>query len=141
MGGAWGSREAEMRGQSAAKARPTGASSRQIRGPIDLDHLRRQTLGDSGLEMEVLRLFDQMTHVYYGRLESSTTVTDLLTNLHTLKGAAAGVGAFGLAELARVAETELRGGSPVNPERIDDLHMAVEELSTFISARLKQQAA
>ena len=90
-----------MRGQSAAKAHPTGASSRQIRGPIDLDHLRRQTLGDSGLEMEVLRLFDEMTHVYYGRLESSTTVSDLLANLHTLKGAAAGVGAFGLAELAR----------------------------------------
>jgi HPt (histidine-containing phosphotransfer) domain-containing protein len=130
-----------MRGQSAAKAGPRRASSKEIRGPIDLDHLRKQTLGDSGLEMEVLRLFDEMTHVYYGRLETSTTVADLLSNLHTLKGAAAGVGAFGLAELARVAEAELRAGAPVNPERIDDLHVAVEELSSFISVRLEQQAA
>jgi HPt (histidine-containing phosphotransfer) domain-containing protein len=112
-----------------------------IRGPIDLNHLSRQTLGDPGLEMEVLRLFDEMSHVYYERLETSTNVSDLLRNLHTLKGAASGIGAFGLAELARVAETELRNGSPVNPERIDDLHVAVEELSAFIHARLKSAAA
>ena len=130
-----------MSGQSAARARQTGQLGKEIRGPIDLDHLRKQTLGDAGLEAEVLRLFDQMAHVYYGRLETSTTVEELLTNLHTIKGAAAGVGAFGLAELARIAETELRAGTPVNPERIDDLHVAVEELSTFITARLKQQDA
>ena len=103
-------------------------------------HLSRQTLGDSGLEMEVLRLFDQMSHVYYERLETSTTVKDLLVNLHTIKGAAAGIGAFGLAELARVTEVELRDGGPVNPERIDDLHMAVEELSAFIGQYLQKAA-
>jgi len=103
-------------------------------------HLSRQTLGDHNLELEVLRLFDEMSHVYYGRLETSTNVPDLLTNLHTLKGAAAGIGAFGLAELARIAEAELRDGAPVNPERIDDLHVAVEELSAFIAQRLKQAA-
>lgn len=112
----------------------------KARGPIDMVHLKRQTLGDPGLELEVLRLFDQMSHVYYSRLESSTTVSDLLTNLHTLKGAAAGIGAFGLAELARVAESELRDGATVNPERIEDLHVAVEELSSFINARLKAAA-
>jgi len=105
-----------------------------------MTHLKRQTLGDPGLELEVLRLFDQMSHVYYARLETSTTVSDLLTNLHTLKGAASGIGAFGLAELARVAETELRDGAAVNPERIEDLHLAVEELSSFINARLKAAA-
>jgi HPt (histidine-containing phosphotransfer) domain-containing protein len=116
------------------------ADTPKARGPIDLAHLKKQTLGDPGLELEVLRLFDQMSHVYYTRLEASTTVTDLLTNLHTLKGAAAGIGAFGLAELAKVAETELRAGGPVNPERIDELHAAVEELSSFIEARLKAAA-
>jgi len=103
-------------------------------------HLSRQTLGDHNLELEVLRLFDEMSHTYYSRLESSTTVDELLVNLHTLKGAAAGIGAFGLADLARVTESELRGGAPVNPERIDDLHVAVEELSAFIAQRLKQAA-
>lgn len=130
-----------MRGQSAAKTAEASNPQAQIRGPIDLAHLSCQTLGDHNLELEVLRLFDEMSHVYYGRLETSTTVPDLLTNLHTLKGAAAGIGAFGLAELARVTESELRAGAPVNPERIDDLHVAVEELSAFIAQRLRQQDA
>src|ERR1700712_1609049 len=129
-----------MRGQGGAKPAFGIESQPQIRGPIDLDHLSRQTLGDAGLELEVLRMFDQMSRVYYDRLETSTSIKDLLTNLHTLKGAASGIGAFGLAELARVAEAELREGSPVNPERIDDLHMAVEELSGFIAERLRAAA-
>jgi HPt (histidine-containing phosphotransfer) domain-containing protein len=125
-----------MRGETAAKAVPFDNPKPEIRRPIDLDHLSRQTLGDHGLEQEVLRLFDEMSHVYYKRLEVSTTVDELLRNLHTLKGAAAGIGAFGLAELARVAEVELRAGGPVNPERIDDLAMAVQEVSAFIGDRL-----
>lgn len=32
----------------------------QMQGPIDLMHLKKQTLGDPGLELEVLRLFDQL---------------------------------------------------------------------------------
>ncbi len=129
-----------MRGQSAAKPVVAPVSQPEIRRPIDLEHLSKQTLGDSGLELEVLRLFDEMSHVYYHRLEESTTVPELLRNLHTLKGAAAGIGAFALADLARVAETELRDGAPVNPERIDDLNVAVEEVSAFIAQRLKAAA-
>jgi HPt (histidine-containing phosphotransfer) domain-containing protein len=129
-----------MRGGNTAKAAPVEVSGPEIRGPIDLDFLARQTLGDEGLEQEVLRLFDQMSHAYFERLETSTNVSDLLRNLHTLRGAAAGVGAFALAELARVAETELREGSPVNPERIEDLDIAVQEVSAFISDRLQDAA-
>ena len=129
-----------MRGQSRAKTAETSPPKQEFRGPIDMAHLSRQTLGDHNLELEVLRLFNEMSHTYYIRLESSTTVEELLVNLHTLKGAAAGIGAFGLADLARVAETELKAGAPVNPERIDDLHVAVEELSVFIAQRLKQAA-
>jgi HPt (histidine-containing phosphotransfer) domain-containing protein len=130
-----------MRGGNAAKAAPLEAPSSEIRGPIDLDFLGRQTLGDSGLEQEVLRLFDEMSQTYFHRLETSTNVSDLVRNLHTLRGAAAGVGAFGLANLARVAEVELREGAAVNPERIDDLAMAVQEVSAFITERLKARDA
>jgi len=129
-----------MRGQSTAKTAETSSPMQEIRGPIDMAHLSRQTLGDNNLELEVLRMFDEMSRTYYSRLESSTTVEDLLVNLHTLRGAAAGIGAFGLAELARVTESELKAGAPVNPERIDDLHVAVEELSVFIAQRLRQAA-
>ncbi len=130
-----------MRGDNTAKVIGFEAPSPEIRRPIDMDHLSRQTLGDAGLELEVLRMFDEMSHVYYERLEVSTTVEDLLRNLHTLKGAAAGIGAFGLAELARVAESELRDGAPVNPERIDDLSLAVEEVSAFIGDRIRAAEA
>jgi len=109
--------------------------------PIDMAHLARQAMGDKGLEGEVLRMFEQMSHLYYRRLETSTTVPDLLRHLHTLKGAAAGVGAHRIADLARTAEDELRAGMPVNPERIDDLGMAVQECSAFIGELLENQAA
>ena len=125
-----------MHGDNTAMAAPPEALQQEIRRPIDLEHLSRQTLGDPGLEQEVLRLFDQMSHIYFGRLESSTTIEELLRNLHTIKGAAAGIGAFGLADLARVAERELREGAAVNPERIEDLALAVAEVSAFIAERL-----
>jgi HPt (histidine-containing phosphotransfer) domain-containing protein len=130
-----------MRGENTARSLQAEAPQREIRRPIDLEFLKRQTLGDQGLEQEVLRLFDEMSHAYFERVETSTNVGDLLRNLHTLKGAAAGVGAFALADLARVAETELRDGVPVNPERIDDLNMAVQEVSAFITDRLKDAEA
>jgi len=125
-----------MRGENTARSVPLEAPKPEIRRPIDMEHLSRQTLGDPGLQEEVLRLFDEMSHVYVERLEVSTTVDELLRNLHTIKGAAAGIGAFGLAELARVAEAELRAGAPVNPERIDDLALAAQEVSAFIGDQL-----
>jgi HPt (histidine-containing phosphotransfer) domain-containing protein len=117
-----------------------GARARLRQKPIDMAHLASQTLGDKNLELEVLRLFDDTVRIYYGRLELSTTVEELMIHLHTLKGAAAGVGARQIAALAATAESELRAGEPVNPERIDDIGMAVEEVRTFISAILEQAA-
>jgi HPt (histidine-containing phosphotransfer) domain-containing protein len=113
----------------------------QKRRPIDMVHLNKQTLGDHALACEVLRLFDQMSRVYFDRLEASTTVPDLMRHLHTLKGAAAGIGAWGIADLAKTAEEELRDGKPVNPERIDDLDMAVHEVSAFIGEILANEPA
>jgi HPt (histidine-containing phosphotransfer) domain-containing protein len=109
------------------------------RRPLDMVHLAKQTLGDWGIEVEVLRIFDQMSRVYFSRLETSRTLLDLTMHLHSLKGASAGVGAWGLHDLAKLAEDELRSGLPVNPERIDDIGMAVEEVSAFIGDLLKDE--
>ena len=106
--------------------------------PVDLVHLAKQTLGDRSLELEVLRMFDEMSRAYFGRIEHSTTVDELLRHLHTMKGAAAGIGATAIAELAGTAEAELKAGLPVNPERIDDLEMAIVECSTWIGTQLEQ---
>ena len=126
---------------AAASSLPGGGLAAHRYQPIDMAHLEKQALGDKGLEGEVLRMFDQMSHVYYRRLETSTTVEDLLRHLHTLKGAAAGIGAKRIAELARMTEEELRAGKPVNPERIDDIGIAIQECSAFIGGLLEHQAA
>lgn len=111
----------------------------QRRGPIDLVHLARQSLGDQGLQEEILRVFAQRIIVYYERIEMSTGLEELVGHLHVLRSAAVGVGAWSLAELAGVAEDELRAGAPVNPERIEDLGMAVQEVSGFIEQLVAQR--
>lgn len=110
-------------------------------GPIDRVHLARQTLGDSALAEEVLRMYDEMAATYFDRLELSTNRNDLMVNLHAPKGASMGIGAFRLAELAKVAEDELRAGMPVNPERVEDIGMAVEEVHGYIADMLTSEPA
>jgi len=104
---------------------------------IDLVHLARQTLGDRGLEHEVLRIYDQGVKTYLQRLKSAQSPEDIKITLHSLKGASIGVGANGLAELARNAEAEFRETGTVADETIADIGFAVEEVSTFIAGLLE----
>lgn len=108
-------------------------------GPIDMEHLGRQALGDPGLQDEVLRLYATMSQVYMGRIEDSTSIPMLLEHLHTLKSAAAGIGAWGVRDLAKRTEDELRSGQPANPERIEDIAMAVAECVAFIEGAVEPE--
>lgn len=111
-----------------------GSASRDLsRAPIDMDHLDQQSLGDPGLRDEVLRLYAQMSGIYLGRIEESTSIPLLLEHLHTLKSAAAGIGAWGVRDLAKRAEDALRSGAPVNPEHIQDIAAAVANCQAFIA--------
>ena len=101
--------------------------------PIDMEHLGRQALGDPGLQEEVLRLYARMSQVYLSRLEASTTIQMLVEHLHTLKSAAAGIGAWGVRDLTKRAEDALRAGNPVNPEHIQDIAAAVVDCQAFIA--------
>jgi chemotaxis protein histidine kinase CheA len=112
------------------------ARSRPASRPIDLMHLAAQSLGDKSLELEILRMYDQIVAVHFERLMLTTAVPDVLVHLHTLKAASTGVGAWSLAEHAHVMETELRAGEGVNSERIADIHMAVVEVRDFIAERI-----
>lgn len=103
-------------------------------GPIDLQHVSRQALGDPGLAEEILLLYTQMSRLYLERIETSTSISELLPHLHTLKAAAAGIGAWGVRDLARSIEDGLLAGAPVNPEMIADLAMTVQECNAFIAA-------
>ena len=109
--------------------------------PIDLVHLARQCLGDAHLEYEILRLYDTTVKTYFGRLQLSSSYDDLALNMHSIKGASAGVGAFAVANLAKAAEVELQAGRPLSPERIDDLGLAIEEVRGFIARMLDNEPA
>ncbi|MET3924847.1 Hpt domain-containing protein [Devosia sp. 2618] len=109
--------------------------------PIDLVHLAKQCLGDEHLEYEILRLFDTTMKIYMERLQASEAQADIVMNLHAIKGAASGVGAWTIADQAKACEDELHADRPLTPERIADLGMAVEEVGTFITRMLSNEPA
>jgi HPt (histidine-containing phosphotransfer) domain-containing protein len=83
---------------------------------IDLTHLFRMTLGDHGLEREVLALFDRQIGMLIDRmiahlnahLNAHLAAADascVAALAHTLKGSARGVGAWPMARAAEAVET------------------------------------
>ncbi len=84
--------------------------------PIDLDHLRRYTLGDVDLELEILRLFIDQAPTTLDALRRAQTSREWMRAAHTLKGSARAVGAWRLAGLAEQAE---RLGGPANRSACD----------------------
>ncbi|MCW5721334.1 MAG: Hpt domain-containing protein [Devosia sp.] len=121
--------------QNTAFSAPQVETSPRLRSmrPIDLVHLARQCLGDERLELEILGLFDTTIATYYAQLHAASAHDDLAMSLHAIKGAAGGVGAWVIADMARALEAELRAGRPLAPERIDDLGLAVEDARSFIA--------
>src|SRR5258708_30294334 len=78
-------------------------------GPIDFAHLKRMTLGDAGLEQEVLAMFAAQSASLVGRL--ATMPADAPTLAHTLKGSARAIGAFAVADAAAGLEAVLSDGA------------------------------
>jgi HPt (histidine-containing phosphotransfer) domain-containing protein len=74
---------------------------------VDLAHLARYTGGDEALNAEVLRLFDEQATELVSRLQSVLDARDTKSwkhVMHTLKGAARGIGAFKFADACAFAE-------------------------------------
>ncbi|WP_051961287.1 Hpt domain-containing protein [Devosia riboflavina] len=118
---------------------PSDIRTRTMR-PVDLVHLAKQCLGDEGLELEVLRLFDTTLRDYYARLKLAAGFDDLALVLHSIKGAAGGVGAWAVADMAKAMEHEIRNGRPLTQERIDDLGLVVEDVREFIGRMVANEA-
>lgn len=75
-------------------------------GPIDFAHLRRFTLGNRALEIEVLDLFSSQSPQILARLQTAETLRAWVEATHTLKGSARAVGAHTVARLAEYAERQ-----------------------------------
>jgi HPt (histidine-containing phosphotransfer) domain-containing protein len=103
--------------------------------PLDLEHLRRFTLGDRALELEVLHLFIDQAPRTIAQLRKAETADAWRRAAHTLKGSARAVGAWRLAKLAEQAERlgssgEVSAARAMLPE-IDD---ATREANAFVAA-------
>ena len=72
--------------------------------PLDIFHLRRFTLGDRRLELEILNLFIDQAPLTIAALKNARNDHDWLNAAHTLKGSARAVGAWRLANIAERAE-------------------------------------
>jgi HPt (histidine-containing phosphotransfer) domain-containing protein len=109
-------------------------------GPIDIDHLKRMTLGDAGLEREVLAMFSAQSVRLTASLAAKSPnakSADATALAHLLKGSARAIGAFRVAEAAESLETTLRNGD--NPSRaFADLDDAVAETRTAIDELLRR---
>ncbi|HEY4113533.1 MAG TPA: Hpt domain-containing protein [Rhizomicrobium sp.] len=75
--------------------------------PVDLAHLARYTGGDAALDAEVLQLFIDQSAILLRDLQAVLETRDTKSwkyITHSLKGAARGIGAFALADVAAEAE-------------------------------------
>jgi HPt (histidine-containing phosphotransfer) domain-containing protein len=104
-------------------------------GPIDFDHLKRMTLGDAGLEQEVLAMFSAQA----ARLVSTLAAmpSDAAALAHTLKGSARAIGAFAVAEAASRLEAVIGSGSDVRAS-LAELGDAVSQTQAAIEAVLRR---
>jgi HPt (histidine-containing phosphotransfer) domain-containing protein len=104
-------------------------------GPIDIEHLGRMTLGDAGLEREVLAMFAGQA---VGLIDALAALpADAAEIAHTLNGSARAIGAFQVAEAAEAFEAALRdGGEP--SEALTALKHAVAQARGAIDAMLRR---
>jgi HPt (histidine-containing phosphotransfer) domain-containing protein len=103
-------------------------------GPIDIDHLRRMTLGDESLEHEVLAMFSAQSVSLVGKL--AALPADASALVHTLKGSARAIGAFRVADAASRLEALLQnGGDPA--EALAELDDTVAQARSAVDAILR----
>jgi HPt (histidine-containing phosphotransfer) domain-containing protein len=107
---------------------------------VDLDHLARYTGGDVALNSEILRLFDgqasELVQQLQGILEARDAKSWKLA-IHTLKGAARGIGAFSLGDAAAAAEPiDPASDSKTASAAIQDLETKAGAVRAFIRTYL-----
>jgi len=78
---------------------------------FDRAHLAHYTMGDQGLEAEIISLFLAQLPATIEMIEQAQTPAEWKLATHTLKGSAAAVGAFQLRDIALSLE-----GLPVNAD-------------------------
>ncbi|MCX7303347.1 MAG: Hpt domain-containing protein [Hyphomicrobiales bacterium] len=108
---------------------PGGEASGTRRArPIDLSHLASQTMGDRGLEREVLGLFVEQAQTVRRQM-ANAAIKERLFLAHALKGSARSVGAFPIAQCASAVED-----SPTDRLVLRRLTQLIDEACDFIAS-------
>jgi HPt (histidine-containing phosphotransfer) domain-containing protein len=81
---------------------------------IDMEHLSHMTLGERGLEIEVLRLFERQAELLLARMRE-VGPEGVATLAHTLSGSAKGIGAWRVAAAAEATECAVKQSTPLDP--------------------------
>ena len=104
-------------------------------GPIDFEHLSRMTLGDAGLEQEVLAMFVAQSATLVGTLAAMPADAGALA--HTLKGSARAIGAFAVGDAAARLEAAIARGFDTSAA-VAELGEAVAQARAAIEAVLRR---
>jgi HPt (histidine-containing phosphotransfer) domain-containing protein len=104
-------------------------------GPIDIEHLQRMTLGDAGLEREVLAMFSAQAAGLIGKL--AALPRDAAALAHTLKGSARAIGAFAVADAASDLEAALQQGGN-GSQALTELKAAIAQARMAVDAILRR---
>jgi HPt (histidine-containing phosphotransfer) domain-containing protein len=100
--------------------------------PIDRAHLQRYTLGDAGLELEILTLFIGQAPLTHAALTCAATAHDWSMAAHSLKGSARAVGATQVADLAERAETLSFADRKARDDVLQGLAAAIDTAEHYI---------
>jgi HPt (histidine-containing phosphotransfer) domain-containing protein len=109
------------------------------RNAIDLHHLDRYTGGEKQLNADVLRLFDEQMARLLAEMNTLLVSRDHKRwgeVAHSIKGAARGVGAFSMGDLAASAEPVDPADLPKAKALIGKLEQEARKVSAFIEAYL-----
>lgn len=104
-------------------------------GPIDFGHLDTYTAGDDELTREVLSLFKVQGIVLLQMLEDLPDARTWRETAHALKGAARGIGAWRVAELAQGVEAMALASADQRNDSLRPLAAAFAEAAHAIDAR------
>jgi len=121
-----------------APADDTAAAAAAELVGIDFAHLARMTLGEAGLEAEVLRLFERQAVVLLAHMRDASPAA-AAAFAHTLKGSARGIGAWEVAAAAEAVETSAERAS-ASARAVARLAAAVEAARAGIARRLPGHA-
>ena len=108
---------------------------RDLSGAVDFAVLERMTGGDDAVSEEVLGLFAQQAALWSPMLD--VREDGWRDGVHTIRGAAAGIGAAALAQACQMAEAADKAEAPPLLERVHDaLETALADVAAYRHALL-----